>query len=582
MNGVIDKLLDRLSQLENTRRPWESHWRDVARYVAPGMAYHDMLEAVGGTAARPHGALEAPNIYDHTSLMAIDRLAAGEISLVMPASATWHTLKSNDPFAGEADDEEKRWFDDLTRYAFRMRYNPVSGFTLASKAAVKGRAAFGTSVMYVEERFGQGLSSPISYRHVPLLENHLATNFEGVVDTNFRVFRRTARQCVERWGEKCSQKVRRAAEDAKRQETPVTVVHAVMPHPDGERATMRYVSYYFERDEKHLIGKGGYRSFPYIVFHWNREHQGPYCEGPVSLALAEIKSVNMLSKQEYIATQQWVNPPTAQRDDAPNAPNLNPGAPNPGLLSETGELLIRPIITQQRPDFARAVIEAKQNQLRESLYVNLWQILIQNPQMTATEAAIRAQEKGDLLGPSGLSLQEGLARMVDREFAILESKGVFRPGAALGAPQSLEGREIGVAFTGPLDKMRRAGEIVGMQRVLELAGMMARMGHPEALERFDMNEMLDIAQDVHGAPRSIFRPAAEVEQDRAKADNLQQILGSMDIIRAGGEAASAAAEGGKALGATGPDGALDPEKLAMMLQGAAGAGEAEEQMEQTP
>ncbi|WP_419911968.1 portal protein [Hoeflea sp.] len=571
MSDFVDTLLDRLAQLEDARRPWESHWREIARYVAPDMAYHEMLEAVDGGASRPYGAQQAPNIYDHTSLMAIDRLAAGEISLVMPTSATWHTLKSNDPFAAEPDDTEKRWFDDLTRYSFRMRYNPVSGFTLASKAAVKGRAAFGTSIMYVEESFGKGLSSPISYRHVPLLENHLATNFEGVVDTNFRVFRRNARQCVERWGDKCSEKVRQAADDPKRQEKPVTLIHAVMPHPKGDGSPMRFASYYFEKDEKHLIGEGGYRSFPYIVFHWNREHQGPYCEGPVSLALAEIKSVNMLSKQEYIATQQWVNPPTAQRDDAANPPNLNPGAPNPGLLSETGELLIRPIITQQRPDFARAVIEAKQSQLRDSLYVNLWQILIQNPQMTATEAAIRAQEKADLLGPSGLSLQEGLARMVDREFAILESKGVFRPGAALAAPASLEGTDIGVAFTGPLDRMRRAGEVIGMQRVLELAGLMAQLGKPEVLQRFDMNEMLEIAQDVHGAPRSIFRPAEDVERDTDKASQLQQILGSMDVIRAGGEAAKAAAEGGKALGATGPDGAVDPETLAAMLQGAVGA-----------
>ncbi|MEM9107212.1 MAG: portal protein, partial [Pseudomonadota bacterium] len=496
MSASIDQLCDRLAQLEQARQPWESHWRDIARYVAPGMACHEMLEAVAGGASRPYGGERAPALYDHTSLLAIDRLAAGEISLVMPASATWHTLQSNDPFAEAPDDSEKRWFDDLTRFAFRMRYNPASGFALASKAAIKSRAAFGTSVMYVEERLGHGLGTPVSYRHVPLLENHLATNFEGEIDTNFRVFQRTARQCVERWGDRCSEAVRAAAKDAKRQDQPVTLVHAVIPHPRDDDGPMRFASYYFERDKKHLIGEGGYRSFPYVVFHWNREHQGPYAEGPVSLALAEIKSVNMLSKQEYIATQQWVNPPTAQRDDAANAPNLNPGAPNPGLLSETGELLIRPIITQQRPDFARAVIEAKQDQLRDSLYVNLWQVLIQNPQMTATEAAIRAQEKGDLLGPAGLSLQEGLARMVEREFTILESKGAFRPGAPLEVPQSLEGQEIGVAFTGPLNRLRRSGEVAGMQRVLELASTMAQMGKPEVLERFDWDSMLDLAQEV--------------------------------------------------------------------------------------
>lgn len=544
---IVETLLGRLEQLATARRPWEKHWRDIARYVAPGLEHQAILSAIeGGDASRPYGSYNAPNIYDHTSLMAIDRLAAGEISLVMPASATWHTLRSSEPFANQASDTELRWFDELTRYMFRMRYNPSSGFALAGKAAVKGRAAFGTSVIYVEDAPARTLSSPVSYRHIPLLENHLAANFEGVVDTNFRVFTRTARQCVERWGEKCSKKVRDCANDPKRQDDGVTILHAVMPKPDDDRNAMDFVSYYVEKDERHLLGKGGYRSFPYIVFHWNRENQGPYCEGPVALALAEIKSVNMLSKQEYIATQQWVNPPTAQRDDATNPPNLNPGAPNPGLLSETGELLIRPIVTQQRPDFARAIIEAKQNQLRESLYVNLWQILIQNPQMTATEASIRAQEKGDLLGPSGLSLQEGLARMIDREFTLLEGRGVFRPGRPLAAPTGLQGHEIGVAFTGPLDKLRRAGEIVGMQRVLELAGAMAQLGKPQVLERFDLDEMLDIAQDIHGAPRSIFKPVEDVRQAVAASQQIDQFKTLTEIAESGGRAAKAIGEGGAA------------------------------------
>ncbi|MEX3008352.1 portal protein [Hoeflea sp. TYP-13] len=542
----VDRVLDRLAQLQAIRRPWEAHWRDIARYVAPDMAYQELLSSIE-IQNQPTSTAAVASIYDHTSLMAIDRLAAGEISLVMPSSSTWHTLKSNDPFAEDPEDAEKYWFDEVNRYFFRMRYNPKSGFTLASKAAVKGRAAFGTAVMYLEQALSPNIANPVAYRYVPLMENHLATNFEGVVDTNYRLFSRTARQCVERWGDRCSGKVKKAAEDAKKKETPVQILHAVEPRLEGERGNMPFASRYIEVDEKHQIGEGGYNGFPFIVFHWNREHQGPYAEGPVSLALSEIKSVNMLSKQEYIATQQWVNPPTAQRDDSANTPNLNPGAPNPGMLSEQGELLIKPIITQQRPDFARAVIEAKQNQLRESLYVNLWQILIQNPQMTATEAAIRAQEKGDLLGPSGLSLQEGLAWMVDREFGIIEDLGAFRPGNRLEPPESLQGQDIGVSFTGPLDKMRRMGEVVGMQRVLELGGMMAQMGKPEVLERFDMDEMLEIAQDIHGAPAKIFRPKEEAQatnENNAQAEQMQALI---EMVKGGGEAAQAAGEGGAAL-----------------------------------
>lgn len=558
----VDKFLERFDALEGARRPWEHHWEDIARYVAPSMALREIYQRLEGEAGEPYGSYRSPNLYDHTSLMAIDRLSSGEISLVMPTGQKWHTLKSTDAETDEATDEEMRWFDRMTNYLFRMRYNPQTGFQSASKAATKCRAGFGTAVMYIEEAMGRGVTAPMSYRYVPLLENYLSANFEGVVDTNYRLFYRTPRQCVERWGSACSEKTKKANDDPKKRDTAIPILHAVEPlktpkivdGADGVARVYNYSSTYIEKDERHIIGSAYYVQFPYIVFHWNRESQGPYCEGPVSLAISEIKSLNMLSKQEYIATQQWVNPPTAQIDDAFNTPNLNPGAPNPGLLSDTGELLIKPITTVQRPDFARAIVEAKQNNLREALYVNLWQILISNPQMTATEALIRAQEKADLLGPAGLSLQDGLSKMVDREFSILTNKGIFRPDKALAPPPSLENRELGVQFMGPLDKMRRASEVIGMQRVLETAGIaieMTAQANPqraaEIIERFDFDEILDIAQDIHGAPRKMFKPVDAANAGRANLANMQQLMMAVSGAKAGGDAAKSVGEGVTAL-----------------------------------
>lgn len=560
MDNVLDHVLERFDVLESARRPWEQHWEDIARYVAPAMSLHDIYHKIEGEASEPYASYRAPEIYDHTSLMAIDRLAAGELSLVMPSSQIWHTLKSNDIYGREPSDAEERWYDDLTHYLFRMRYNPKTGFQSASKAAIKCRAGFGTSVMYIEEAMGRDASAPVSYRYIPILENHLATNFEGVVDTNYRIFQRTPRQCVQRWGDKCSDKVKKAADDPKEQDSSVIIIHAVEPVKDAAPGSpQRFRSVYVEKDNKHVIGKGGYRSFPYIVFHWNRESQGPYCEGPVSIAISEIKSVNMLSKQEYIATQQWVNPPTAQRDDGPNVPNLNPGAPNPGMLDEAGNLLIKPIVTVQRPDFARQIVEAKQGQLRESLYVNLWQILINNPQMTATEALIRAQEKGDLLGPTGLSLQDGLSNMVDREFSILESKGMFGANSPMAPPEEMQGRSFGATFTGPLDKLRRASEVVGMQRVLEMATIALQMAASagktrkvdEIIERFDFDEILDITQDVNGAPEKMFKDRERYEQDMAVNEQVQRLMAAVQGAQAGGDAAKSVGEGVSALQAAG-------------------------------
>src|SRR5690606_31292622 len=103
-----------------------------------------------------------------------------------------------------------------------------------------------------------------------------------------------------------------------------------------------------------------------------------------------------------------------------------------------GRPLITPLNSGVRPDFAQAIMEARRNSVRELLYLNLWQIIIQDKDSTATEALIRAQEKGELLGPVGISLNEGLSHSTDREVGILGRKRAFDDDSPLRMPDSLK------------------------------------------------------------------------------------------------------------------------------------------------
>jgi len=546
--AIVEDLLKRKTELESDCSPWKEHIRDIAKFVLPTMAHREVTQVVRAVAGEPESSYASPELYDHTAIMAIQRLAAGEISLNMPSSSVWHDLKKSDPFAAEANQEEKEFFEKLRNYLFKMRYNPKTGFVVASKAAIKSRCAFGTGVMYVSELMGQGSSVPLSYRYVPILENNLGANFEGIVDTNFRVFTRTASQCVEKWGNKCSPKVKSDAADAGKSNRVVQLLHAVLPRRDfTDKSGKAFTSFYLEVEERHLIRENGYFEFPYIVLHWDRESQGPYSEGPVSMAISEIKSLQLMNKEEYTAAQQWINPPTAQKDDDHNRPDLSPGGTNPGMLNERGELLIKPISLQPNPGFAREIIQAKQDNLKDALYVNLWQILISNPNMTATEAMIRAQEKGDLLGPSGLSLQVGIAGMVDREIAVLGRKGAFEAGSRLEAPDSMSEQPIGVGFTGPLDKMRRMPELQGIERTIDMAGRLAEIGDTSGIERLNGDKIMDHTQDIGGAPANIFKSDEQVDADReAKQEQIAQQQ-MIEQVQQGGDAAQAAGQGVQAI-----------------------------------
>ena len=558
--ALVQDLLDRLKQLQSDRQPWEAHWYDVARYALPdaerfdGMfAAKDKHSAIDSVVSEPIASRRTREIYDMTSLWAIDRGASGTLSLVMPQHGTWHDLEADDPFAPDPNDEDKRWYEQVRDYLFTTRANPKSGFWTANKASVRATWAFGTGVFYTEES-SRGVDSPISYRYVPLSECHLGCDFEGNVNTNFRLFGRSAKQCVGRWPGKMSGKVQKMAEDPKQCDKIVTILHAVYPR-NGETGgygntnrDSRFSSCYVEVDEKHLIGESGFYEFPYVVYHWQRNNPGPYSEGPISLALADIKMLNLMSKNEAIATQQWVRPPMASHDDGMPRVNLNSGAVNPGYVNAQGQLLVQPIISAQRPDFAQAILEAKRNQIKGMLYLDLWQVLVsERPGETATAAMIRAQEKTELLGPVGSSLQHGLSFLVDREIAILVRRGAFEPGAKLAAPESIQGRGISPRFTSPIDRGRRLSEYQAMQEIAVFAGELAKAGKVEALEKLDAAEMIDQAQEILGAPRSIIVSDDVLEQRQQQRQMAEMTARGTEATRAAGEAATTAAEGAQAV-----------------------------------
>lgn len=536
---LASDILDRAEQLARKRQPWEKVWLDTVRYALPmgerhfSAAHGSRHTAIDGFAAGPRAEERGREIFDATSVWSVDRLTAGLESLTTPATEKWHGLGSLDPLAPDPSDEEKEWFDRYRDFLFAARYEPRSGFALANQQAIRSAIALGTGVYLVEEAFGEtarpGPAMPFRYRPIPLSECFIATDERGEPDTLFRRFSMTARQMVQKFGDAAADRVKAAADNPKDRDRAFELVHAVYPRaergsPGGRLPDAPFASAYVDVDHRHLIGEAGFFEFPYVVYYWSQDPASGYGESPVMLALAEIKSLNLLSKHTMRAVQQWTNPPLGiPNDGVVKRPNLNPGAINPGAVDEQGRARIQPIVTAQNPNFITQVLEVKREQLRESLFINLFQILAQNPQMTATEALIRANEKGELLGPAGARIQAGLARLVERETGILERKGVFEGDSPLSPPASLSGRGFGVRFRSPLDRLRRANELLGIQQTLEFAGQLAQID-PAVLDRIDADRALDMAQEITGAPIMVMRSDEDVsELRRARAEAADEL-----------------------------------------------------------
>lgn len=546
---------------------WDTYWRNCMRFALPqDVSYEQLLYSgsIGAlTAALGNGPTsqrrEAQRVYDQTSLWAIERLTAGLLSLKTPEAVQWHNLDVDDPFGYETDLAEKAWLDKLTRYLFKIRSNPKSGFWPAHKAATRSMTALGDGYFFVEEMFGDA-TTPFRYSFVPLGECYREVDAAGQTSFFVRYRRLTARQIARRWPKSASAKIRTMADSADGRNVLFPVAHFVMPRDDAERSkgigatAAPWAGFYVDVDDHRIMATAGYYEFPYIGHSWDGENVRPYSEGPLALALAEVKSLNEMAKNELISSQQAVRPPLAMVHDNFTRVDLRAGANNPGLLNGDGQLLVKPIMTHTRPDFAQQVLETRRNSVREMLYLNLWQILIERPDMTATEAMLRAQEKGDLLGPVGISFNHSLSRMLDRELGILDRKGVFGEGQPLEIPESIAEKDIMPFFTSPLDRMRNMDEVLGAQRtvqgMLEVAAVDPERGQ-KMMQRVNLDRYADLLRRGNGAPADLFYTDEQLEQMQGGGGNQQeqmnQLMQMIEAVKQGGEAAGAVGKGTQAL-----------------------------------
>lgn len=564
---IVNDLIDEQTALATARLPWETYWRAVAMYVLPQTEGFDRLlttnqdAAITSVVSTPVAAQRSKDLYDMTSLWGIERLTAGLLSLKTPETEPWHGLGFNDMFGAEPSYEEREALERLRDYMFRVRANPKSGFWSAHRAALKSMCAFGDGWMYTEEVTGGGARTPYRFEYCPLPELYPGVDSTGVTDRMFKVSRFSAIQIATRWGaDKVGAKVVEYANDVKKRHETFRVMHGVRPRTDALRGRLgvrgaAFASYYVLPDEKHMIGEGGYYEFPYHRYAWSNTGQRPFSEGPVAYALGELKSLNEMAKNELIASQSFLRPAMAVANKNMTRLNFNPGHANPGLITPDGKPMFAPLTSGQRPDFAREIMAARRESARELLYLNLWQVLLADKatdQETATKSLIKAQEKGELLGPVGISLNEGLSVMTDREIGILGRKRAFEAGSPLEMPDSLADRNVSPIFNSPLDRLRRMGELVGIQRLAEFAIMLAG-GDPQRgadiMARFDIDEMLERAQEILGAPVKTLRDRDAAQEDRDGSNQMNQLAQTMMMMQQGGEAARSIGEGGQAMAA---------------------------------
>jgi hypothetical protein len=515
MSNLAKELLDKQSVLEADRSTFEHHWSQIAPLVLPRQ--DDFFNE-----RRTEGERRTKEKADDTATLALDRFAAAMESVLTPRSQKWHRLTVADDRLME-NKEVTTWLDNLNDLLFKTRYSTKANYASQQHETYMSLGAFGTGVLIVEDILGQG----IRYKSSHISEHFFMENINGLVDTNFRKYRLTARQALEKFGDNAPPAVHKCM--AKEPNKKLEFLHVVMPDVDGESG-MNFVSYHVGVDDNQLITNGGFKTFPYIISRYTTSPNETYGRSPAMTALSEIKMINSMRRTDLRARHLAVDPPILAADpQTVRKFSMKPGAINYGTLDVNGNPLVRPYTSGVNIAGSNDGMDQSRQFINDTFLVTLFQILVESPAMTATEVLQRAQEKGALLAPTmGRQQSESQGPMIEREIGILEDYGIFEDDGMLPMPDALKeiGGDFEIEYTSPLSKLQRAEEALATERTVQSMIPLAQID-PSIMDKVDFSEYANIMREANGAPAKLFKSDEElqaIQQAKAQQQQQQQII----------------------------------------------------------
>lgn len=532
---VTDELA-RYNEAKTERSKNENDWRMSSAYCLP--RHYSAWTHEGVADYGNQGAAQARRIaYDSTGVLALPKYAAILERLCTPYPQRWHGLTSSNKDLMRSY-RVRMYFDQLTELLFEKRYVSRANFRQSAAEVYTSMGCYGTGPIYLGQRTPNALSRAPSllYKACPLRDIFVLLNDEGEIDTVFRRFFLNVRQFKQKFPDMPLPKsmATSVANGAQPKESDYKeFIHVVHPRTDYDPSALdsrRHPivgSYISVADQEYVGEEHGFRSMPYLTPRTFTEAGNPYGFSPAQQALAAMGSASAMKKTNLRQGQKAADPVLLAHDDGVmnGGVDLRPGAINYGGVDKQGRRMIMALETGNF-QVSRDLLTDERRDVNDSFFVNLFQILIETPEMTATEVVERTAEKSALLAPTMGRLQsELLGPMIEREIDVLDEMGLL-PELP---PELREAQgEYQVVYTSPMAKGMYAEEVSGFMRAVEMAMNVANATqNPEYLDHFNFNTAIPEISNFMAVPARWMNGDKEKQQLKDTRDQKvqeQQVL----------------------------------------------------------
>ncbi len=520
------EVLREFKRRANSRNNFENQWQEIAERIVP--LHSKNFNIFGQNQSK--GEKRTIEIFDSTASSALNKFGAILDSLLTPRNQTWHKLVADDPYLNKSRDV-RLYFEEINRLLFKYRYAPKANFSAQNYQNYKSLGAYGTGCLITDEfRSEPGTR----YKNIHLSQILFAENFQGIIDDALRYYPMTARQAFQKWGDQIPDPIKSALKNNPEQE--FNFIHCVKPRDEAELDPgrmdyrgMPFTSYYVSETGTALMSEGGYNSFPYAISRYEMGDNEIYGRSPAMEVLPAVKTLNEQKKTLLKQGHRALDPVLLIHDDGIVSEfSLAPGALNAGGVTAQGQPLVHalPVGNIQAGE---KMMEQEQKVIKDAFLVTLFDILVDNQEMTATQVLERTREKGILLAPTlGRQQSECQGPMIEREIDILSRQGVLPP-----MPQELlEARgHYSIVYDSPLSRAQRAEEAAGASRTIEQAiNVATQTQDPSILDHFDFDIIIPELAAINGMPESWRNDPKKIarirqgRQQQVQDQNMQNAL----------------------------------------------------------
>lgn len=495
-------------------------WIDIRNFLAPRTARFQGEQAQDGKR-------QDLNIINTSPRDAVRVLGAGLQSGVTSPMRPWFKLGTPDPEMQEYE-PVKDWLYLVERIMRDVMIRSNIYDRLKASYGILG--CYGTaSLALLEDE-----KSVVRAYDFPMGTFMLATDDTLRVTTNYRNTRLTAEQMIGKFTkgdmkqakELLPQAVLNAYDrgdydhtfemcqiiEPNRQYTPGSALSKHKP----------YASVWFDptRGKEGIYGINGFDANPALSPRWDILGEDVYGYGCGELSLGDNKQMQLMEKRKLQGIDKNTHPPMIADSSMRNQrTSIMPGETTyvNGLITGRpgfqAAYQVNPYINELREE-----IHSVEDRINIGFFKNLFLMVSEfadQPNITATQINTLREEKLLMLGPVLERLNDELLDpLIDRVFSLCDRAGMIPP-----APEELQGQPLRVEYISVLAQAQKA---MGIGNIERFVGFVERVGvmqanaqqPPTALDKINIDQLIDEYADGVAAPPTIVNSADEVAQIR--------------------------------------------------------------------